>query len=323
MTLAKKLLLGLAIPLPLLAAAVALYPKVLPREKYERDEALRVLGAPGKLIDVGGRKVHYVEAGEGPPVVLVHGFFYHTVLWRETMAALAPHRRCIALDLFGFGYSDRPRAPEEVRYGYDLWAEQVRGFLDALGIARADFIGQSLGAATIAKLAADHPDRVGSVVLIAPAGIPNPLKGDGGPLTLPFVGEFLANIPGTTFGKKVLRDFYLHDPAIATDAYAEEVTRPAAIRGTAAAMLWIMRNVDLGGIEDSVRAFGGLGKRTLVIWGNEDRAIPASNAERYRALVKPEKVVLVERAGHVPNQERPDVVSPAILDFLKPGKGER
>src|SRR5438105_2310625 len=174
---------------------------------------MQALGAPGKVVSVGGRPTHYVRKGAGPVVVLVHGFFYHTFMWRETIEALAPRFDCIAIDLFGFGWSDRPRAPVEARYGYDLWTDQLEGFLEALEIERAHLVGQSLGAATICSFAARRPERVEKVVLIAPAGIPNPLKGDGGALTLPVVGEVLFHLPGRALMKKVLRDYFMHAPA--------------------------------------------------------------------------------------------------------------
>src|SRR5262249_2456798 len=129
-------------------------------------------------------------------------------------------------DLLGFGFSERPRAPEEVAYGYDLWTTQLEGFLDALKIERADFVGQSLGAATIASFAAKRPERVGKVVLIDPAGIPNPLDKNRSPLTWPWIGEFVSALPGNGLDRKILRDYFIHDPAKVTDDYIAEVRRP-------------------------------------------------------------------------------------------------
>lgn len=318
---AKKILVGLGVALPALAAAVLLYPRLLPKERYSREEGARVLGAPGKLVEVGGRAVHYVEAGpEGAPaVVLVHGFYYSTFMWKETIAALSKHFRCYAIDLFGFGYSERPWPPGEPRYGYDLWSRQVLEFMDARKIERAHLVGQSLGGGTIMQVAAEHPERVDKLVLICPAGIPNPKRAEKNVATLPWIGEFLLNLPGEALNKKILRENFLYDEAKLTDAYVAEVSRPTLIRGTRASSLWIMRNVDLGGIEDKVRAFGALGKKSMLVWGNEDAAIPVSNAEKIREIVKPEKVLLIGKAGHVPHHDRPEVANPAILEFLSAG----
>jgi pimeloyl-ACP methyl ester carboxylesterase len=287
------------------------------RERFSRDEAVAALGAPGETTVVGGRKVHHVTRGAGPHVVLVHGFFYHSCMWREALDALAPAFTCHAIDLFGFGWSDRPSAPDEATYGYDLWADQIAGFLDAKRIDRAHLVGQSLGAGAILRFAARAPDRVGRVALVAPAGLPNPLEKGRTALAWPVLGEIAAHLPGLGFAKKVLRDYFIFDPEFVTDAYAAEVARPSEIHGSVAAALWILRNVELGGIEAAVRAFGEARKPTMLVWGREDRAIPVENAARFAELVDVERRVIVERAGHVPHQERADVVIPAIRDFLE------
>jgi pimeloyl-ACP methyl ester carboxylesterase len=288
------------------------------RERYTRDEAMIALGAPGRVVTVGGRKTHYVVRGEGPPVVLVHGFFYHSYMWKETIEALAPRFTCYALDLLGFGFSEKPEAPREVCYGYDLWSEHLEGFMAALGIARARLVGQSLGSGTILALGARRPDLVERAVLVCPAGIPNPRdkENSGNLLLKPLVGEIATQLPGLAITKKILRDFFIHDAAKVTDAYAAEVARPAAIRGSAAAMLWIMRNVNLGGIEEQVRAFGERKLRSMLIWGDKDAAIPVANCEKVAALITPERILIIERAGHNPHQERPEVANPAILAYL-------
>ncbi|HVY60749.1 MAG TPA: alpha/beta fold hydrolase [Planctomycetota bacterium] len=289
----------------------------LSRERYSRDEAMIALGAPGRVVSALGRKTHYVVRGAGPPVVLVHGFFYHSFMWRETIEALAPRFTCYALDLLGFGWSEKPAAPRDVRYGYDLWSEHLEGFLAALEIPRARLVGQSLGAGTILALGARRPDLVERAVLVCPAGIPNPKDRDSGSvLTRPVLGEVVTRLPGLALTKKILRDYFIHDPARVTDAYAAEVARPSAIRGSAAAGLWIMRHVDLGGIEDRVRAFGERGLRSMLVWGEDDAAIPVANCAKVAALVHPERTLLIPRAGHVPHQERPELANPAILEYL-------
>lgn len=273
--------------------------------------------APGKHVEVGGRRVHYVEKGSGPTVVLVHGFFFHTVMWRETMDALAPHFRCIAVDLFGFGWSDRPRAPAEVVYGYDLWRDQLAGFLDALKIERAHLVGQSLGGGTIISFAVQQPKRVATAVLVCPAGLPNPADKNRSPLIWPLVGELAFKLLGPKrLVRKVLVDHFMHDPRKVTDAYVEAVAEPTTLDGSSAAALWIMRNVNLGGIPERFPAYGKLGIPTLLIWGKNDKGIPVATAEVAREALKPERVLLIDDAGHNPHQERPEVANPVILEFL-------
>src|SRR5690606_8596517 len=91
---------------------------------------------PGRLLTVDGKTVHVVEQGDGEPVVLVHGFAGNTTEWEDTiLAPLAERHRVIAVELFGMGFSQRL---DDTVYDYELWARQLVGLLDVLGIERAD-----------------------------------------------------------------------------------------------------------------------------------------------------------------------------------------
>src|ERR1700759_5023413 len=101
----------------------------------------------GSLVDAGGIKTNYLEAGSGPPVVLIHGSGPGVTAyanWRLVIPALADRFRVFAPDMAGFGFSERP---EKADYGVDLWTEQVVGLLDALGLDQAHIVGNSFGGA--------------------------------------------------------------------------------------------------------------------------------------------------------------------------------
>src|ERR671926_262054 len=96
-------------------------------------------------VDAGGVRTNYLEAGSGPPVVLIHGSGPGVTAyanWRLVLPALADRFRVLAPDMAGFGFSERP---EKADYGVDLWTDQTVGFLDALGIDRAHVVGNSFG----------------------------------------------------------------------------------------------------------------------------------------------------------------------------------
>ena len=82
--------------------------------------------AQGKFVDSDGRRTHYIEKGEGEPVILLHGFFYDSYLWAANIDALAQNFKVYALDLWGCGYSTR----EPLDYSYQLYADQVLMFMD-------------------------------------------------------------------------------------------------------------------------------------------------------------------------------------------------
>src|SRR5947199_312838 len=118
----------------------------------------------GDFVRVGGQLVHAEQVGDGEPVVLLHGFGASAYSWRKVIPALAQGHRVVAIDLNGFGYTQRPRSRES--YTREGQAKLVLDTLDALGIARAHVVGHSYGGGITLYLAARHPERFRSMVLV-------------------------------------------------------------------------------------------------------------------------------------------------------------
>ena len=133
--------------------------------------------AQGKFIDLDGRVTHYIEKGYGGPVILLHGFNYDTYLWEDNIDFLAERFKVYALDFWGHGYSTR----EPMDYGYQLYAEQLLKFMDALGIQSASLVGQSMGGGTAILFSTQHRERVNRLILVDPAAMPQ---------SMPLVGKF-------------------------------------------------------------------------------------------------------------------------------------
>src|SRR6476659_8961444 len=123
--------------------------------------------AIGKDIVANGIRTNYLEAGSGgDTVVLIHGSGPGVTAyanWRGVLPALGEHFHVYAPDMVGVGYSDRP---EGIRYGLDVWADQTLGFMDAMGIQKANLVGNSFGGGIALRIATQHPDRVGKLVLM-------------------------------------------------------------------------------------------------------------------------------------------------------------
>lgn len=126
----------------------------------------------GKTLDAGGIKTNYLDSGDGPAVVLVHGSgpgVTGYANWRLNMPVLAEQYRVIAPDMAGFGYSARP---DGLVCDVDVWADQVVGLLDALGLERASLVGNSFGGAIALRVATRYPGRVHKLVLMGSVGVP-------------------------------------------------------------------------------------------------------------------------------------------------------
>ena len=115
-----------------------------------------------RFVEVKGSRLHYVEAGTGDPIVLLHGNPTSSYLWRNVIPHLAPLGRCIAPDLIGFGKSDKPDIPYRV---FDH-AEYISAFIEALGLRRIVLVLHDWGGFVGLSYAADHPDNVRGIALM-------------------------------------------------------------------------------------------------------------------------------------------------------------
>ena len=245
----------------------------------------------GSYVDAGGIKTNYLEAGAGPPVVLVHGSGPGVTAyanWRLTIPDLAPHFRVLAPDMAGFGFSDKP----DVVANMDRWVGQLTGFLDALGIERASVVGNSFGGGIGIRLAVDHPDRVDRLVLMGAVGISFPIT------------EGLDHVWGYQPSLENMRrilDYFAYSRELVNDELAEVRYRAALAPGVQEAFSamfpaprqrWVEA---MATPEDKIRA---IGHETLIIHGREDKVIPLDNAYRLLDLIEPSELHVFGRCGH-------------------------
>jgi pimeloyl-ACP methyl ester carboxylesterase len=268
--------------------------------------------APGHFIDFGGHSTHYIERGDGSPVILIHGFFYDTHMWHNNIDALAALFKVYAFDLWGCGYSTR----EPMDYGYPLYSRQLLQFMDALGIQKASLIGQSMGGGTIVRFAISHPDRIAKAILVDPAGMPNPLPLMGRIANLPLIGELMYGVQSDFMRKLALRRNFIHDPAYITDSYFANVTRFHKIKGTSEAMLSILRKRFFDTLLDEIQALGSTCIPTLIVWGREDQSIPVERGKAMHMILKSSRLQIIDQAGHCPHDEQSRVFNQLAVDFL-------
>ena len=265
----------------------------------------------GRVVEVDGVQLHYVEAGEGPPLVLLHGLNGSTFSFRLLMPYLAPHFRTIALDLMGFGYSGRP---QERDYSLGAQARLVAGFLDALDIEKASVLGHSLGGAVAMHLALESPERVERLILVSSASDSETRRGLRSsrlvrPL-LPVVAAF--TVQNQRFRRMSLRSA-CYDPSFVTADMLEGYMAPTRVRGHLRALgsLMVDRRKDVPLDPSAIR------QPALILWGDADRWLPASHGERLRALVPNSRMAVIENAGHLVLEERPEDAARAVTAFLQ------
>ncbi|MBI2061145.1 MAG: alpha/beta fold hydrolase [Nitrospirae bacterium] len=303
--------IGFFLVVIVIAGAVFALPKFRPRDTVPWDRVQSL--APGSFVQSGEFRTHFIEKGQGEPIILIHGFLFHTVMWRGTQEALATSFRTLAVDLYGWGYSTRiPGAP----YSYGIYAQQVLDFMDAMGIPSAHLIGQSMGGGTAMMVAAQWPERVNKLVLVDAAGLPNPLPLTAKAFGAPKLGEFLVALPGRALFRRNIQDFWFYDQNKVTDDYVDAVIAPMSIKGSSESILGILRKMDFGGLTETVNTLAGHRKPVLIVWGRQDRAVPLALGEKLNVLLPNSRMLVVDNAGHSPHEEDPDQVNPAMRDFL-------
>lgn len=296
-----------------LALVIIILPKVTSKETDSYNEAVQKY-ATGKFVTVDGKKMHYIEKGDGKPVILIHGFLYSTVMWNKSIDALASKFKTYAVDLWGWGYSERLNPAE---YSFPFYAQQILKFMDALNIRKASLVGQSMGGGISIYLAAHYPDRVDKLVLVDPAAIPYPMTTIGWIYQQPFIGEFLNALPGDALMENNIKSIWFYDRNKVSNEYVQEVVRPLRVRGSSDGMMYILRSMlKPPYVEEEVKMLAQIHKPILIVHGREDKAVPLNRSEKLNRLWKESKLVVFDKAGHSPHEEYPEEFNRIAIDFL-------
>lgn len=253
---------------------------------------------------VDGRPVNYLSLGDADvvPLVLVHGFGGDINSWMFNLPVLAERGRVIALDLPGHGGSSKDVGAGDLA----SLTGTLEGFLGALGIERAHFVGHSLGGAVAITLALDHPGLVASLSLVAPAGLGSEINND-------YLEGFIAATRRKEL-KEVLRALFA-DPESLGREMVNEVLKYKRLDGVDAALRKIAGAVFPGGRQIQVARdrLGALEMPVQIIWGTQDRILPAAHADG----LPPEIAVhTIDGAGHMVHMEAAGEVNRLIAKFI-------
>ena len=267
--------------------------------------------AIGKDVDANGIRTNYLESGSGDTtVVFVHGSGPGVTAyanWRGVLPVLGEQFRCVAPDMVGFGYSERPENPD---YRLDTWADQTLGVMDALGIQKAHLVGNSFGGAIALRLATKNPDRVDKLVLMGSMGVPFEIT------------EGLDNVwgfQGTLEHMKSVMGYFAYDKSLTSGDLAqarfEGATQPG-FQESFSSMFPAPRQRWVEAMtvpDDEIRK---LTNRTLIVHGREDQVIPVANSYRLLELLDNADLSVYSLCGHWSMIERRDDFNRQVRDFF-------
>lgn len=270
-----------------------------------------------QYIRVGSINTRYWQAGAtGSTVILLHGIACSVIEWQKNIEALAANHRVYALDLIGCGLTDKP---SNESYSLRRLAQFVLEFMITLKIDRAHLAGNSLGGRLAIECALIAPERLSSIVLIAPAGVGRKTMINFRLASVPVLGELLTIANRT--GLKMLWSLAFFDRTLVTPEFVETKYRLAKLPGAQAAFLKTLRGfVGFRGFpQDQVAqlqaALPGITTPTQVIWGRQDKALPFDQASILSRLLPNVQVQVFNNCGHMPQFEMPDRVNSLLLGF--------
>ena len=266
--------------------------------------------AAAKDVSVLGFKLHYLEAGRGAPVVLLHGLGGDGSRWAPNIEPLAKDFHVFALDQIGFGESDKPLA----NYHTGMLAEFLVGFLKAVGVPKASLVGNSMGAGVALYTAVKSPQAVDRIVLADGGGFRSP---GAAPPAAPTSEALHRRRIQNSVTREETREFFrilFHDKSLVTDRMVDD---QLAMRLRSAFTITKIQEAGEKGLGSLTEAeVRGVKAPTLVVWGKYDDLANPAGADRLEKTIPGAKKVIIDDCGHMPQIEKAAEFNRIVREFL-------
>jgi pimeloyl-ACP methyl ester carboxylesterase len=266
---------------------------------------------PSQFVAVSGLRLHVRDTGprDAPALVLLHGFGASLLTWEPWTQELQQQFRVIRIDLPGSGLSSGDPAKN---YSDERAVQILLALMDQLGVQRASFVGHSMGGRIAWRFAADQPQRVNRLVLLAPDGFASPGFE---------YGKAVEVGPGLRLMERMLPRVLIRlnlepayaNPKLVTDAVVDQYWDLIRVPGLRGALLDRLA----GWVPQDPRArLAQIQAPTLLLWGDKDAMIPVANAQDFLKAIAGSKLVTLNSVGHLPQEEAPAAALPPVREFL-------
>ncbi|MFQ6027045.1 MAG: alpha/beta fold hydrolase [Dehalococcoidia bacterium] len=273
--------------------------------------------AERKYVNIGGVNVHYIQAGEGPTVLLLHGLGTSLITWHQNVDPLvAAGFRVLALDLPGHGDSDKPR---EISYDPISAARLLHHFLLSQEVERVSVVGSSAGGLIVSLFALSYPEQVDRLILVASGGLGKEVSWVLRLISVPGLGELVYQPRLQRMLDLDKRLFYQIPPIL--EEIKLELHRVRSLPG--------VRHAGIQSIRSSVNFLGLRKHRYLLpqlqqfpsplmtVWGAEDQVLPAAHALTVQERLPHSVVRILPRCGHWPHMEKSEEFNDLLIQFLR------
>ena len=275
-----------------------------------------MLKLPGESRDtvIRGVRIRYVEAGQGTPLVMVHGLTSSKVAWHENIAPLAERHRVYAVDLPGHGDSDK----SDVNYDSAFITDLMREFILGLGHTQVALAGISLGGGISLLTALEHPSLVSKLILCGSGALGREIAMVIRLAALHMIGEFMVSGPFDNTRIMLRKCFF--DKQLATRELVEELRRTNSLPGAREATMTIIRRyISVWGVRRQyvmTSRLRSLDIPTALFWGADDEIIPVKHAHRAAQMIPGAELHVFANCGHWPQMERAEEFNRLALEFL-------
>jgi pimeloyl-ACP methyl ester carboxylesterase len=270
-----------------------------------------------QYIKVGDINTRFWTSGnEGTTVILVHGIGDAVETWESNISVLGEHHRVYALDLVGFGRSDKPLIKPSLPFG----AQFVSDFMETQQIERASLVGNSMGGAISLQFALQFPDKLEKLVVEDGAALGKGVATFFRVFSIPVIGELMSR--PSRWGTAWLLKQIAYDPALITDDMVELYYQLATLPGAQRSFLSTLRvGVNFFGqrpefVHSIADNLDKITCPTLIIWGQQDRIIPVAHAQTAKNGIPNAELYILDSCGHGPHFEHPEEYNRLLLEFL-------
>ena len=267
----------------------------------------------GRSVQTGSIMTNYHDVGSGEPVLLLHGSgpgVSAWANWRLSIQSLQSDFRLLAPDLAGFGFS---QTPADIVYSRNLWLEQIVAFLDATGVDKVNVIGNSFGGSMALALAIHHPQRVNRLILMGSVGVLFELT--------PGLDAVWGYEPSEDNMRAIMQVF-AYDQALVGDDLVRmryEASKRAGVQEAFSAMFPAPRQCWVEAMAHPEADIRGIGHKTLLIHGRDDKVIPLSTSLTLEQWIDDSQLHVFGRCGHWTQIEHAAAFAQLVTNFLKSG----
>jgi pimeloyl-ACP methyl ester carboxylesterase len=271
----------------------------------------RYSSTSNNVVNVDGMRIHYKDTGpqDAPVLLFLHGFGSSLQTWDVWAGSLEQKYRVIRLDLPGFGLTG-PSPSNDYSELNDV--NTLTQFVDKLGVSDLSVIGHSMGGKIAWTFAAAHPDRVKALVLMAPDGFPQPEAIGTKPYAMPAIMGLMKFCLPRYFVRKSIEPAFADASALDDKMVSRyhDMLRAPGVRAA------ILERGNQTIYTDPVPRLKKIKAPTLLLWGEEDKMIPSSNATSYAGVLAQSKTVSIPKLGHLLHEEQADIGLAQLVEFL-------